>query len=516
MPRQRLIVPTLEGSFAPAAASMDWGGGVQYGPNPRQSLDTRAPPMQAYIAGSWQDRTQRIDVRRGYSGEVVDSVPACSPEDANLAVGAAVEGAAVMARLPAYERSVILRKAASALAQQVESLAQTLSREQGKTLAESRNEVARSVQTLELSAEEAKRIGGEVVPLDGAPGGAGKLGFTLRVPCGVVVAISPFNFPLNLVCHKVGPALAAGNAVILKPASATPLIAGKLVEILLEAGLPELGIQLVTGPGGTLGEALCGDPRVRKISFTGSQQVGEHICRIAGLKRVTMELGSNSPVVVLPDADLALVAKTLAFTGYFNAGQVCISAQRVIGLRGVYADLIDALAEQVQKLKAGDPLDPTSDIGSLINEREAHRVADWVDEALADGARLVCGHQREGAVYQPTLVADVGASTRLMRDELFGPALAVAPAEDIDQAIRLACDTPYGLSASVFTRDLNHALRFARDVPSGNIHINGGPAWRADLMPYGGLKASGFGQEGPKYAVREMTEEKMVVVHGLD
>ncbi len=370
-------------------------------------------------------------------------------------------------------------------------------------------------ETLELSADEAKRLGGEVLPLDGAPGGAGRLGFTLRVPCGVVAAISPFNFPLNLVCHKVGPALAAGNAVVVKPASDTPLSALALVEILLEAGLPAEAIACVTGSGGTIGNALASDRRVRKISFTGSRDVGEQICRVAGLKKVTMELGSNSPIIVMPDADLNKVAEATVATGYSNAGQVCISTQRVIAFDQVYGDLIDVLGPKVAAIATGNPLDAKTKMGPMVRESDAKRVGEWIDEAIAGGAKLVTGGKRNGTVYEPTLLTDVDSSMRVSQQELFGPAVVVSKATSIEDAIRLANDTPYGLAAGIFTENINHAMQFARHVDSGNLHINWGPQWRADLMPYGGLKESGFGKEGPKYAVAEMTELKAVVIHGV-
>ena len=349
--------------------------------------------------------------------------------------------------------------------------------------------------------------------MDGAPGGAGKVAFTLRVPCGVVVAVTPFNFPLNLVCHKVGPALAAGNAVIVKPASDTPLSALKLTEILLEAGLPAEGIQCLTGPGGELGELLCADPRVRKITFTGSRDVGDRICRVAGIKRVTMELGSNSPVIVMPDANLDRVAEAVAITGFANAGQVCISAQRVLASGRIYGDFLEALKPRVEAITTGSQLEESVKMGPMVREKEAVRVDEWVREAVSAGARLVTGGERRGAVYAPTVVADVKPEMRISAEELFGPAVAVTPFDDIDQAIALANDTPYGLSAAIFTESLESAMKFAREVQSGNLHVNWGPQWRADLMPYGGLKESGFGKEGPRYAVEEMTELKAVVLH---
>jgi acyl-CoA reductase-like NAD-dependent aldehyde dehydrogenase len=363
------------------------------------------------------------------------------------------------------------------------------------------------------SAEEAKRLHGQTVPLDGAPGGAGKFGVTIRVPCGVVVAITPFNFPLNLVCHKVGPALAGGNAVIVKPATDTPLSALKLTEILLEAGLPPEGINTLTGSGGDIGDLLITDRRVRKITFTGSRDVGEHICTRVGIKRVTMELGSNAPVIVMPDADLGKVASAVAATGYANAGQVCISTQRVLAAGKVYGDFLEALRPKVEALTIGNQFDETVKVGPMVREREAGRVDEWVKEAVAGGARLVTGGRRHGALYEPTIVADVKPNMKISCDELFGPAVAVTPFTDIDEAIALANETNYGLAAGIFTENLEWAWKFAREVQSGNLHINWGPQWRADLMPYGGLKESGFGKEGPAYAIEEMTELKMVVFH---
>jgi glyceraldehyde-3-phosphate dehydrogenase (NADP+) len=329
----------------------------------------------------------------------------------------------------------------------------------------------------------------------------------------VVVAITPFNFPLNLVCHKVGPALAGGNAVIVKPATDTPLSALKLTEILLEAGLPAEGIQCLTGPGGEIGDLLAADPRVRKITFTGSRDVGERICRTAGIKKVTMELGSNAPVIVMPDADLDKVAAAVAATGYANAGQVCISTQRVLTSGRVYADFLAALTPKVAAITTGDQLGAGVKMGPMVREKDAIRVDEWVREAVGAGARLVTGGERRGAIYAPTVVADVKPEMRISCEELFGPAVAVTPFDDLDQAIALANDTNYGLAAAIFTESLEHAMKFAREVQSGNLHVNWGPQWRADLMPYGGLKESGFGKEGPRYAVEEMTELKLVVLH---
>ena len=471
--------------------------------------------MKMFVAGNWVDRPQQIEVRNPFDATVIDTVPKATAADVEAALAAAVEGARVMRGLGGHERFKILKRAAELVGKRQEKLGRLISTEEGKILAEGQFEVSRSRETIELSAEEAKRLTGEVLPLDGAPGGAGKLGFTLRVPCGVVAAITPFNFPLNLVCHKVAPALAAGNAVVLKPASDTPLSALALVEILLEAGLPPLAISCLTGSGATIGMALAADPRVRKISFTGSRDVGEQICKVAGIKRVTMELGSNSPLIVMPDADLAKVAQATAATGYANAGQVCISTQRLIVLAKVYDDVLSAVAPAVRAITVGNQLDEQVKMGPMIREADAKRVESWVGEAVAGGARVVVGGKRHGTLFEPTLLAEVDPRMKVSCDELFGPAVAVTRAASVDEAIAIANEGPYGLAAGIFTENLGWAIDFARRVESGNLHINWGPQWRADLMPYGGLKESGFGKEGPKYAIAEMTELKTVVIHGV-
>ncbi len=469
--------------------------------------------MKMYLNGQWVDRPRTMQVVNPFDHSVVDTVPRGATADVDLAVTSAVRGAAVMAKLPAYERYSILRRAADLLSQRVEDLARTITLEEGKVLAESRAEVGRAVQTITLSSEEAKRLHGETIPLDAAPGAVRQFGFTIRVPVGVVAAISPFNFPLNLVCHKVGPALAAGNAVVLKPAGNTPLSALKLTAILLEAGLPAEAIQCVTGPGGEIGDALTGDPRVRKITFTGSREVGDRICRNAGIKKVTMELGSNSPLIIMSDADIDKVAAATVAGGFSNAGQVCISTQRVLADRRIYADFLDALVLPTRALTTGNPLDESVRMGPMIREADAVRVSQWIAEAVEQGARIVVGGEREGTMHAPTVIADATPDMRISREELFGPAVAVSPFNDIDEAIAMANDSRFGLSAGIFTQNVDWALKFAREVESGNLHINSSPQWRADLMPYGGLKDSGMGKEGPGYAVMEMTELKMVVFH---
>ena len=469
--------------------------------------------MKMLLGGNWVDRADKIEVLNPFDGSVVDTVPQSSLADVEEALAAAERGARVMADLTGYQRYEMLMKVADLMRERADDLARTITLEEGKILAEAQIEATRAREIIVLSAEEAKRLSGEVIPLDGAPGVSGKLGFTLRVPCGVVVGISPFNFPLHLVCHKVGPAIAAGNACIIKPATDTPLSALKLIELFVEAGAPPEAVQCLTGPGSSLGNALCSDPRVRKITFTGSRDIGERICKVAGLKRVTMELGSNAPLIVMPDADPKRVAAAAAMSGFSNAGQVCISTQRVIAHSDIYGDLLDAMTDVTAAISTGNPLEEATGMGPMIREEDSERVANWVSEATGEGARVLAGGARNGQLFQPTLVADVRPEMRLSYDEIFGPVVAVSQAPDIDTAIELANDTKYGLSAAIFTQNLEWAMKFVRKCESGNIHVNWGTQWRADLMPYGGLKDSGMGKEGPKYAVQEMTETKMAVFH---
>ena len=469
--------------------------------------------MKMLLGGNWVDRADKIEVLNPFDGSVVDTVPHSSLADVEEALAAAERGARVMRDLTGYQRYEILMKVADLMRERADDLARTITLEEGKILAEAQIEATRAREIIVLSAEEAKRLSGEVIPLDGAPGVNGKLGFTLRVPCGVVVGISPFNFPLHLVCHKVGPAIAAGNACIIKPATDTPLSALKLIELFVEAGAPPEAVQCLTGPGSSLGNALCSDPRVRKITFTGSRDIGERICKVAGLKRVTMELGSNAPLIVMPDADPKRVAAAAAMSGFSNAGQVCISTQRVIAHSDIYGDLLDAMTDVTAAISTGNPLEKATGMGPMIREEDSERVASWVSEATSEGARVLAGGARNGQLFQPTLVADVRPEMRISYDEIFGPVVAVSQAPDIDTAIELANDTKYGLSAAIFTQNLEWAMKFVRKCESGNIHVNWGTQWRADLMPYGGLKDSGMGKEGPKYAVQEMTETKMAVFH---
>ncbi|MCH8292005.1 aldehyde dehydrogenase family protein [Candidatus Poribacteria bacterium] len=469
--------------------------------------------MRMHIGGEWIDKSEKIEVLHPFDGSVVDTIPKGDLNDVEKAIDTAERGAKIMAKMTGYERYEILHKVAELMVERTEELARTITLEEGKILAEARVEASRASEIIMLSAEEAKRLYGEVIPLEGAPGVQGKFGFTMRVPCGIVVGISPFNFPLHLVCHKAGPAIAAGNAIIIKPATDTPLSALKLVELFLEAGTPPEAIQCLTGSGGVIGDALCSDRRVRKITFTGSRDVGEHICHTAGLKRVTMELGSNSPLIIMPDADPDKAAQAAAASGYSNAGQVCISTQRIIAHEKIYGDFLDAFKARVEDITTGNPLDEPTKMGPMIRENDAVRVSEWIQEAVSDGAELLTGGERNGQIVTPAILANVKPEMRISCDEIFGPAVGVTRVENIDDAIALANATNYGLSAAIFTQNIDWAMKFVREVESGNLMVNWGTQWRADLMPYGGLKESGMGKEGPKYAVQEMTELKMAVFH---
>lgn len=469
-----------------------------------------------YIAGEWDPGVEREPVIHPFGSEEFASVPVANAADADRALAAAEEGSRSMRALSGWERTLILRRAAELADEHSEEIAGLISLESGKTLSEARGEAARAGEILRTSAEEGARMHGETLPLDSSANGAGKLGFTLRQPCGVVVAISPFNYPVLLTMHKVGPALAAGNAVILKPARQTPLAALRLCELLIEAGLPPLGLQVITGSGAVLGPVLCADERVRKISFTGSTQVGQQIARAAGVKRLSLELGAACPLLVLPDADVEVAAEAIAAGGYVNAGQVCISVQRVLVDGAVHGDLLDALRPRVEAIQTGDPMAEETNVGPLISVDEAERVEHTLSEAVANGATLLSGGHREGGVMQPAIVDGVDPGSPLSRHELFGPAVAVTEVHGVDDAIRVANDSSYGLGAGVFTRDIQAATRFVRQVDAGVLHVNWTPLWRADPMPYGGLKQSGIGKEGPRYAVEEMTELKTVVFHGAD
>ena len=473
--------------------------------------------MQLLIGGRWVDAQsgREQEVRAPFDGAVVDTVPVAGLADVDAALTAAVAGARVWRNTPGHERMRILLKAAELADQRAEQTAQILSAENGKNITEARGEASRSGDMIRLAAFEGTQLYGETLPLDANRGtGFDKIGFTVRQPVGVVVAISPFNYPALLVMHKLAPALAAGNAVVLKPARTTPLTALALAACFVDAGLPEGVLSVLTGSGAELGDALVSDPRVNKISFTGSTATGTRITQLAGVKKLSLELGASCPVIVLPDADVEGAAAAVALGGYVNAGQVCISVQRVIAHPDISVDFLDALVAKVEKIRTGDPKSADTTMGTLITTAEAERVERSISAAVAGGARLLTGGERDGAVVSPAVVADVDPASPFSQDELFGPAVAVSTAANWTDAIAQANGTAYGLGAGIFTSDVSGAVRAIREIDAGIVHINWTPLWRADLMPYGGLKGSGIGKEGPRSAVAEMTDAKTIILHG--
>lgn len=465
-----------------------------------------------FIGGQWVKGGDDLEVKNKYSGDVLGVIPQARREDVDSALGAAVRGSQLMAAMPAHRRADLLRRTAELIRERYDDFAKTIAAEAGKALKFARAEVDRGISTFTIASEEAKRIHGETVPLDAVPSGEAYFGFYVRRPVGVVAAISPFNFPLNLVAHKVAPALAAGNAVILKPASLTPLTAAKLCQVLEEAGAPAGAINLVIGPGRTVGEQLVADPRVDKVTFTGSPPVGERITQIAGIKKVTLELGNTSPVVIGSDADLEFVARRCAVGAYYNSGQVCISVQRIYGDRTIFEPFVEHFTAASEAMVVGDPLDERVDVGPMIDIKEAERIEAWVAEAVSGGAKVQTGAARNGAVYRPTVLTDVNEKMRVVADEAFAPVASVIASDDFETALEQADQTPYGLQVSVFTNDVNRVLTAIHRLNFGGVIINDSPAFRADHMPYGGNRRSGLGREGLKYAIEEMTNIQMVAI----
>jgi acyl-CoA reductase-like NAD-dependent aldehyde dehydrogenase len=465
-----------------------------------------------FIGGEWRQGAGTLEVTNKYTGAIVGAVATAGPQQIEIALASAQRGAEVMAAMPAHRRSTILSKCSALLAERRETIARLIATEAGKALKLARVEVDRAAMTFQLGAEEARRIHGETLALDAVPAGEGYFGFWWRKPVGVVGAITPFNFPLNLVAHKLSPAIASGNAFILKPAEQTPLTAAMLLEILLEAGLPPEAGQLLQGDGETVGDAIVTDPRVAKVSFTGSAAVGRTILSRAGIKRVTLELGNSSPVIVAPDADLDFVAKRCATGAFAYAGQVCISVQRIFGDRSIHSPLAERLVAATKSMVVGDPLREDTDVGPMIAESEAERVQDWVGEARQGGAKVLAGDVREGAVYHPTLLDDTQPDMRVMKDEVFAPVASVIASPGFEESLRLANATGYGLQAAVFTRDLDRVLHAIRKLDFGGVIVNDMPGFRADHMPYGGVKNSGLGREGVRFAIEDMTAIQTVAI----
>jgi len=464
------------------------------------------------IGGRWVESAGGSrEVRNPYDGSLVGLVPLATPVEVEAALAAAHDASPVMAALPAHERAALLNRTADLIARDREQLARTIAAESGKALKFALGEADRAVQTFRFAAEEAKRLHGETVPMDAAVGAERRLGFWFRVPRGPVVAISPFNFPLNLVAHKVAPALAAGNSIILKPPTPTPLTAVHLAHLLVEAGVPAGGFNLVTGDGSVVGDALVADPRVAVVSFTGSPPVGKGILARAGLKRVILELGSNSAVIVAADASLDKAFPGLVTGSFANSGQICISTQRIYVHESRWEEFVPRFVAATEALVVGDPLDPSTDVGPLIDEREAIRAEEWIAEAVAAGARVLTGAEREGSVLRPTVLTDVTPEMKVMCRELFAPAVSLVPFAELADAIRQVNASQYGLQAGIYTESLDTAMRAVRELEVGGVIVNDSSNFRADQMPYGGIKESGLGREGLRFAVEEMTEIKLAV-----
>lgn len=471
--------------------------------------------MTAYghhVNGEWISSEETIPVFNKYTNEVYMRVGAASKE----LVSKAVENALTTFytnKLTTMDRYHILMRTAELIKERKSELSKVLIYEVGKVKKDANAEVDRTVQTFIASAEEAKRISGTGIPL-GQPGNENKMAFTVRVPVGVVGAITPFNFPLNLTAHKVGPAIAAGNTIVLKPTQQTPIIACKLVEILTEAGLPAGWLNLVNGKGSETGEYLLEDGRISLFTFTGSPQIGKHIKSKTGIRKVALELGNNSPNIIHKDApDVEKAAELCVRRGFSNAGQACIAVQRIYVHRDIYDRFVEKAMKVTKSLKVGDPELESTDIGPMISTSEAERAENWIRDAKESGARVITGGKRNGAIVEPTILVDVKENMKVVCEEVFAPVISVIPFDDIEEAFKLANNSNMGLQVGIFTSDINLAMQATQKLQFGGVIINDVSTYRADVMPYGGVKDSGIGKEGPHYAINEMTDEKLVVIN---
>jgi acyl-CoA reductase-like NAD-dependent aldehyde dehydrogenase len=461
------------------------------------------------IGGAWRFAAREYDVIDPYRGDVVARAPNATAADLDAALASAVAAKAMAAAVAGYERAALIRRVVALLDERAETVAETMTRETGKALKDARAEVARSRETLVLSAEEAVRIEGEHVPLDATAMGAGKIAMLLRFPVGVVAGITPFNAPFNLAVHKVAPAIAAGNVIVLKPPPQAPLTVHKLAEMFVDAGTPSGVLNVVYG--NEVGPLLVRDSRVDFITFTGSTRVGAEIKAASGLRRVALELGGTGQTIVHADGDIDAAAPMCARNAMRLAGQSCISVQNVYAHESVHDRFVDRLAEEIRRLEVGDPLDPGTDVGTLIDVDAARRVESWVADAIAGGARALTGAKRTGAQFEPTLLVDVDPAMKVVCNEVFGPVVSVQRYSDLDRVISLVSESPYGLQCGIFTGSVTTALDAARRLRTGGVIINGTSTWRTDQLAYGGVKSSGIGREGPRYAIRDMTEERLVV-----
>jgi acyl-CoA reductase-like NAD-dependent aldehyde dehydrogenase len=471
---------------------------------------TTATEKRLLVAGEWLETGHWQEVRSPYSGDVVARVAKAGADETRRAIDAAEQ--AMREPLPRHKRAEILVKVAGALGRRHEEVARLISDEAGKPMKAAKVEAARAMSTYTFAAVEARKLTGETVPMDASQAGEGKLALTLREPAGVVGAISPFNFPLNLVAHKIAPALAAGCAVVLKPASQTPLSALLLAELETEAGLPPGWLNVLVGPSSEIGDVLVEDERVKVLTFTGSSGVGWGLRERAPRKKVNLELGNSTPLIVEGDADLEAAASATATHGFSFAGQSCISIQRVYVERGSYDDFVGRLVPKVEQLVLGDPADEETDVGPVIDADARDRILEWLEEARRAGAEILTGGEPEGDLIKPTVVANASPELKVSCEEVFGPVVVVNPYDTLEEAIELANGTRYGLQAGIFTSSLDSAFEAAQKLEFGGVTVNEAPTFRADQMPYGGVKDSGNTREGPAYAVREFTEPRLVVI----
>jgi acyl-CoA reductase-like NAD-dependent aldehyde dehydrogenase len=473
-------------------------------------MATTAAERKLLIGGDWVETGEWVEIRSPYSGDVVGRVPNAGAEETRRAIDAADN--AMREPLPAHKRAEILVRVAGQLGRRHDEVARLISDEAGKPMKAARVEAKRAMSTYTMAAVEARKLAGEMVPMDASQAGEGKLAYTLRRPIGVVGAITPFNFPLNLVAHKLAPSLAAGCAVVLKPAGQTPLSALLLAELEAEAGLPPGWLNVVVGPSAEIGDVLVEDDRVRAITFTGSSDVGWKLRERAPRKRVNLELGNATPVIVDRTADVDLAAEKVAANGFSFAGQSCISIQRVYVERPVYDDFVSRLLPRVEALVTGDPADEDTDVGPVIDDDARERILEWIGEARESGAKVLAGGDLDGDLIRPTVIAHAAPALKVSCEEVFGPVVTVNAVDSLDEALELANGTRYGLQAGIFTRDLGVALRAGEELEFGGVTVNEAPTFRADQMPYGGVKDSGNTREGPAYAVRELTEERLVII----
>jgi glyceraldehyde-3-phosphate dehydrogenase (NADP+) len=466
--------------------------------------------MKMLINGQWVDRDEKITVTDPYDNSIIDTVPKASIEDVKAAISSAVRGYAIARKLKVYERANILFRTAEYVEKNLEDFAVTIAREGSKTIREATKEARRCVNTLRISAEESKRILGETIPFDSFPGGENRVGYYYRFPIGVVLAITPFNDPLNLVAHKLGPAFAAGNSVILKPASVTPLSAIKLAQAFIESGLPAECLQVITGNGSEIGPALVKDENIRMISFTGGLEAGKEVASMAGIKKIGMELGSNSPVIVWDDCDLDYAVECCVSGAFWAAGQNCIGVQRIYIQKNIYNNFKEKFVASTLKYKIGNKMLEETNMGPMITDKEAERVEKWVEEARKMGANVLCGGKRKGALMEPTVLENVPVGATIHKEEVFGPAVNLYSVETMEEAIEKSNSLPYGLLAGIFTSDVNRAFKAAYELDCGGVMINESTDYRLDSMPFGGIRNSGLGREGIKFSLQEMTEPKVV------